>query len=60
MANGFLRSGQDIDHIVEIKDDYSLRLEMTNLQTLCRSCHAQKTHRERLERQGKSVSRMSL
>ncbi|HHC6468741.1 TPA: HNH endonuclease signature motif containing protein [Vibrio parahaemolyticus] len=43
LKNGFIREGKDIDHIIEIKDDYSRRLDMTNLQTLCRSCHMAKT-----------------
>lgn len=47
LSNGFLKDGHDIDHIIEIKDDYSLRLDINNLQTLCRSCHMHKTHKER-------------
>lgn len=47
LNNGFLKDGHDIDHIVEISDDYSRRLDITNLQSLCRSCHMHKTHKER-------------
>jgi len=50
LTKGFLNEGKDIDHIVEIKDDYSLRQEITNLQTLCRSCHMYKTNQERIKR----------
>jgi 5-methylcytosine-specific restriction protein A len=50
LPKGFLREGKDIDHIIELKDDYSLRLDITNLQTLCRSCHMYKTNQERLSR----------
>ncbi|EKZ9011104.1 MULTISPECIES: HNH endonuclease signature motif containing protein [Vibrio harveyi group] len=49
-ANGFVRAGHDIDHIVEIKDDFSRRLDITNLRTLCRSCHVTKTIRTRKRR----------
>jgi 5-methylcytosine-specific restriction protein A len=48
--NGFLREGKDVDHVVEIKDDYSRRLDITNLRTLCRSCHMHKTHKVRRDR----------
>lgn len=57
LSKGFLKDGHDIDHIIEIKDDYSLRLDIRNLQTLCRSCHMHKTNEERNIRK-KSVSRM--
>jgi 5-methylcytosine-specific restriction protein A len=50
LANGFYKEGLDIDHIVEVTDDYSLRLELSNLQTLCRSCHMKKTNDERIKR----------
>jgi 5-methylcytosine-specific restriction endonuclease McrA len=50
LPKGFLKDGMDIDHIVEIKDDYSRRLDISNLQTLCRSCHMYKTNQERILR----------
>jgi 5-methylcytosine-specific restriction protein A len=53
LPKGFLREGKDIDHIIEIKDNYSLRLSITNLQTLCRSCHMYKTNKERICRNKK-------
>ncbi len=34
----------EVDHIVSIKLDYSLRLDYDNLQSLCRQCHAKKTY----------------
>jgi 5-methylcytosine-specific restriction protein A len=40
---GRVTVGDVADHIVEIKDDWSLRAEPTNLQTLCHSCHNTKT-----------------
>lgn len=35
-----------VDHIVEIDDDYSRRLDKTNLQSLCLACHNTKTAKE--------------
>lgn len=49
--NGFMREGHDVDHVIEIKDDWSRRLDITNLRTLCRACHVTKTIRVRKERQ---------
>ncbi|HCG9221686.1 TPA: HNH endonuclease [Vibrio parahaemolyticus] len=57
--NGFIREGKDVDHVIEIKDDWSLRLDITNLRTLCRSCHMRKTARERTNRRNESVGRMN-
>lgn len=56
LDKGFIKEGRDIDHIVEIKDDWDRRLDITNLKTLCRSCHMAKTAEEK--RQRKSMSRM--
>ena len=38
----------DVDHIVPIKANggWSLRLTLSNLQSLCRSCHVKKTKEE--------------
>jgi 5-methylcytosine-specific restriction enzyme A len=47
---------KEIDHIIEIKDDWSLRLTYSNLQSLCRGCHIKKTRKvaeERKRRQGR-------
>lgn len=56
LDKGFLNEGKDIDHIVEIKDDWDRRLDLTNLRTLCRSCHMAKTAAVRKQR--KTVGRM--
>ncbi|MFS1513428.1 HNH endonuclease [Chengkuizengella sp. SCS-71B] len=32
-----------VDHITPIKEDWSLRLDLINLQSLCHSCHNKKT-----------------
>jgi 5-methylcytosine-specific restriction enzyme A len=46
-ARGFIVAGTDVDHIIAFdgKDD-PLRLDPTNLQTLCKSCHSKKTIQE--------------
>lgn len=36
-------AGVEVDHIIPIKVDWSLRLTESNLQLLCRSCHNKKT-----------------
>lgn len=38
------------DHIIEIRDDWDKRLDPTNLQSLCHSCHNTKTAKERRKR----------
>jgi len=32
-----------VDHIIEIRDDYSKRFDTTNLMSLCHACHNTKT-----------------
>jgi len=45
-ANGITTRGKEVDHIKPFKGSGDpLRLDWTNLQTLCRSCHATKTAR---------------
>lgn len=40
-----------VDHIVELSDNYGLRLEPSNLVVLCYSCHAIKTNDVKRARQ---------
>jgi len=40
---GILTPATEVHHIVDIYEDPSLRLEYSNLQGLCKSCHSQKT-----------------
>ncbi len=40
---GVTRAAALVDHIVPVVIDPSLRLEWSNLQSLCRLCHAKKT-----------------
>jgi 5-methylcytosine-specific restriction enzyme A len=41
-----------VDHIIEIKDDWSKRLDPNNLMSLCMSHHNSKTREEAKKRQG--------
>lgn len=50
---GIIRPAQIVDHVHEIKDDWSRRLDETNLQSLCRTCHNRKTKAEKLKREAK-------
>ncbi|WP_349773696.1 HNH endonuclease [Sutcliffiella horikoshii] len=34
-----LQAAQLVHHIVEVKVDWSKRLELTNLESICHSCH---------------------
>lgn len=44
---GITREATDIDHIIPIKVDWSLRLSLDNLQSLCHSCHMKKSFEDR-------------
>lgn len=37
---GQLRAASHVHHLVEIRADWDLRLEMGNLESLCHSCHS--------------------
>ena len=39
-----------VDHIIELKDDYTKRLDITNLIVICYSCHKVKTDQTRKQR----------
>ena len=45
MRNGTYKQAVDVDHIIDIVVDPLLRLEISNLQSLCRNCHSQKTYK---------------
>lgn len=47
-ANGRTTPGHHVDHIVPLSAGG--QHELSNLQTLCASCHSRKTNRERRER----------
>ena len=40
------RTALQVDHIKPVRDAPELAWELSNLQTLCRRCHARKTRRE--------------
>lgn len=42
-----------VDHVIEIKDNWSKRLDESNLSSLCHHHHAIKTKRERMKRSPK-------
>lgn len=42
---GIVRPAAVVDHIVELRDDWSRRVELKNLQALCHACHNLKTSR---------------
>lgn len=47
LANGFVVSATEVDHIIPIKVKPNLRLVKSNLQSLCHSCHMQKTEEDK-------------
>lgn len=40
-----------VDHIIELEDNYDLRLDPKNLQSLCHACHNKKSAEQRRIRQ---------
>lgn len=47
---GIIRPAQIADHRIELKDDWSRRLDPSNIVSMCRSCHNRKTREEREKR----------
>ena len=43
LKNGVTTLGNEVDHIIDIKDDPTKCLDIGNLQVLCKSCHSKKT-----------------
>ncbi|MCD5030340.1 MULTISPECIES: HNH endonuclease signature motif containing protein [Enterococcus] len=52
---GVIHKADVVDHIVEIRDDYSRRLDEKNLQSLCHACHNKKTAIEKKKRKKPSL-----
>lgn len=46
LKEGKVTPMNDVDHVIPVKVDWSLRLTLSNLQSLCRSCHVKKTKEE--------------
>jgi 5-methylcytosine-specific restriction endonuclease McrA len=42
-AEGYLVGAKIVDHIIDIADDPSKRLDPNNLQPMCQKCHSSKT-----------------
>ena len=42
-AEGYIILAEEVDHIIDIVDNPSKALDISNLQPLCRSCHSRKT-----------------
>lgn len=42
-AKGITTEATEVDHITPHKGDHELRMDPTNLQALCSSCHGRKT-----------------
>lgn len=47
--HGVVRQATTVHHLIPLRTDYSKRLEMDNLETICQSCH-NKEHNERSKR----------
>lgn len=50
LEKGIVRAADEVDHIIPIKVAPHLRLVKSNLQSLCKSCHAIKTWADSLSR----------
>ncbi|EJF00900.1 HNH endonuclease [Liquorilactobacillus mali] len=49
--DGVIRKADVVDHVQEVKDNWSRRLDESNLQALCNSHHNTKTRNERKKRE---------
>lgn len=47
MAEDILTPAELVDHIIPTKIDWSLRLSLSNLQSLCQACHNRKSAEDR-------------
>lgn len=49
---------EEVDHIIPIFENEDLALEVTNLQSLCKSCHSSKTATDKSQRgKGKIINK---
>lgn len=46
LRKGIVKKADLVDHIVPIREDWSKRLDPTNLQSLCYRCHREKTRKD--------------
>ena len=54
LSKGIYTIGNVADHIIEVKDDWDRRWDISNLQTLCVKCHNRKTREEKAKRNHRS------
>lgn len=47
---GIIKQAEITDHIIELRDDFTKRLDPSNLQSLCRACHNIKSKEEEAKR----------
>lgn len=55
-SNGIFTPADIVDHVIEIKDDPSLKFSWDNLMCLCHRCHNIKTAQERRKRKERTPS----
>lgn len=55
LEEGLIRKADVVDHKIELKDDWSKRLDETNFRSLCHAHHNTKTTRERRKRERDSL-----
>ena len=46
LSKGLTTLGNEVDHIIDLKDAPERCLDITNLQVLCKPCHSEKTYQE--------------
>lgn len=47
-----IKQADMVDHIIPIKEDWLLRLNLNNLQSLCNLCHNKKTYKDKERYEG--------
>lgn len=50
LNNGIIRKADVVDHVIEIRDDWTKRLDENNFRSLCHQHHNIKTRQERAKR----------
>src|SRR5688572_7587680 len=46
LLSGYTVAATEVDHVIALVENYSLRLNYDNLCSNCKSCHSKKTRRE--------------
>ncbi len=49
LKEGIHTVATEVDHIIDIKDAPTRCLDITNMQSMCKSCHARKTYKTSME-----------